>query len=208
MPASITLLNYVEHWKTLIQSAIKKRTLARYVEILTLHILPRFGTVRVRDLNRGHIKLFLAEKRNTGLEKRTVQNIQSVLRAILNHAIEDQVIAANPAAKLAKALKLTVSNATKQEEIKAMTPEQRQLFLATASREAPRYYPLFFALAVRECDSAKAWRCNLETWTVSRRRSALPVPFQRMGRSARRNQATGARSISHRHSPRGWLPMI
>jgi integrase len=147
VPATITLLDYVAHWKILIASAVKRRTLARYTELLTLHILPRFENVRVRDMDRGHIKLFLAEKRNTGLEKRTVQNIQSVLRTILNHAIEDQVIATNPAAKLAEALKLTVSKTTKQEEIKAMTKAQRQLFLATAYREAPRYYPLFFVLA-------------------------------------------------------------
>jgi integrase len=109
--------------------------------------LPRFEKVRVRDLDRGHINLFLAEKRNSGLAKRTVQNIQPVLRTILNPAIEDQLIAANPAAKLAEALKLTVSKATKQEEIKAMTKGQRQAFLATARLEAPRYYPLFFVLA-------------------------------------------------------------
>ncbi len=145
--ATITLRDYVDHWKILIASAVKPRTLARYTEILTLHLLPHFGAARVRELDRGRIKLFLAEKRNAGLEKRTVQNLQSVLRTILNHAIEDQLIVANPAAKLGKALKLTVSKATKQESIKAMTPEQRQLFLATARRDAPRYAPLFFVLA-------------------------------------------------------------
>ena len=66
---------------------------------------------------------------------------------MLNAAIEDRVIASNPAAELGRVLKLTVSKATTQEEIKAMTREQRQLFLATAYREAPRYYPLFFVLA-------------------------------------------------------------
>ena len=66
---------------------------------------------------------------------------------MLNAAIEDGVIAFNPAAKLGRVLKLTVSKSTTQEEIKAMTREQRQLFLATAYREAPRYYPLFFVLA-------------------------------------------------------------
>lgn len=76
-----------------------------------------------------------------------MRNIQSVLRAMLNAAIEDGVIAFNPAAKLGRVLKLTVSKSTTQEEIKAMTREQRQLFLATAYREAPRYYPLFFVLA-------------------------------------------------------------
>jgi integrase len=64
----------------------------------------------------------------------------------LSHLAEG-VIAANPAARLGRVLKLTVSKATTQEEIKAMTEGQRQLFLAPAYREAPRYYPLFFVLA-------------------------------------------------------------
>jgi len=147
VPASITIKDYADHWTLLIGHTVKRRTLARYTEILKLHLLPRFEKVRVHDLDRGRIKLFLTDKLNAGLEKRTVRNIQSVLRTMLNAAIEDGLIAANPAAKLGRVLKLTVSKATTQEEIKAMTQAQRQVFLATAFREAPRYYPLFFVLA-------------------------------------------------------------
>ena len=48
---------------------------------------------------------------------------------------------------LGRALKLTISKTTRQEEIKAMTKVQRQHFLATVLQHAPRYYPLFFVLA-------------------------------------------------------------
>jgi integrase len=147
VPANITVENYADHWTILIGQTVKRRTLARYKEILRLHLLPRFGKVRVHEMDRGRIKLFLSEKLNAGLEKRTIRNIQSVLRAMLNAAIEDGVIATNPSAKLGRALKLTVSRSTAQEEIKAMTVAQRQAFLATAFREAPRYYPLLFVLA-------------------------------------------------------------
>ena len=145
--ATITLADYTEHWTAFIAHTVKRRTLARYAEIVRLHLLPRFEKVRVRDLDRGRIKLFLAEKLTGGLEKRTVRNIQAVLRALLNAAMEDGLIATNPAANLGRALKLTISKATLQEEIKALTKEQRQLFLSTALRETPRYYPLFFTLA-------------------------------------------------------------
>jgi integrase len=147
VPAAITLGDYADHWTILIGHTVKRRTLACYMEILKVHWWPRFEKVRVRDLDRGRIKLFLAEKLNAGLEKRTVRNIQSVMRTMLNHAIEDGVIATNPAARLGRILKLTVSKATTSEEIKALTEGQRQLFLVTAHREAPRYYPLFFVLA-------------------------------------------------------------
>jgi len=147
VPATITLPEYAKHWLTLIAHTVKPRTLARYAEILTLHILPRFDKIRVRDMDRGRIKLFLTDRLSAGLQKRTVRNIQSVLRTMLNAAREDGLIASNPAANLGRALKLTVSKVTVQEEIKAMTKAQRQLFLVTALRDAPRYYPLFFVLA-------------------------------------------------------------
>jgi site-specific recombinase XerC len=89
---------YTGHWWKLISQSVKPRTLARYAEILGLHILPRFENVRVSDLNRGHIRLFLADKLHTGLQRRTVRNIQAVFRAMLNAAIEDGLITSNPAA--------------------------------------------------------------------------------------------------------------
>src|SRR5262245_36854928 len=98
-------------------------------------------------MDRGRIKLCLADKLNAGLQKRTVRNIQAVLRTMLNAASDDGLIASNPAAKFGRTMKLTVSKTTRQEEIKALTRAQRQLFLATALRETPRYYPLFFVLA-------------------------------------------------------------
>jgi len=98
-------------------------------------------------MERGRIKLFLADKLATGLQARTVGHIQSVLRAMLNAAIEDGVIASNPAAKLGRVLKLTISKATMQEEIKAMTRAQRHLLLATAIIVAPRYHIVFLDLA-------------------------------------------------------------
>jgi hypothetical protein len=76
VPSTSTVTECAEHWKRLIGQTVKARTLARYSEVLTLHVLPRYGKLRVRDLSRGSIKLFLAEKREAGLQKRTVRNIQ------------------------------------------------------------------------------------------------------------------------------------
>lgn len=137
--ANITVAAYAEHWKKLIQKTVKTRTLDRYAEILTLHILPRFGAVVVQRLDRGRIKLLLTDKLGNGLEKRTVRNIQAVLRVMLNAAIDDGLLSSNPAAKLGRTLKLITSKATRQEEIKALTKEQRHVFLATVLKGTPRY---------------------------------------------------------------------
>lgn len=51
-------------------------------------------------MDRGRIKLFLTDKLAVGRRARTVNHIQAVLRTMLNAAMEDGIIASNPAAKL------------------------------------------------------------------------------------------------------------
>ncbi len=207
VPATINLEEYVDHWKRLIAHTIKPRTLGRYAEIFTLHILPRFQKVRVRDLDRGRIKLFLTEKLSAGLEKRTVRNIQAVFRAMLNAAMEDGLISSNPAAKLGRVLKLTVSKSTTQEEIKALTRDQRQLFLRTACQESPRYYPLFFVLAGTGMRLGEALALRLEdvdaatrTIRISRAFSEdgiLDTPKSGHGRTVEMSQVLSQMLVAH-----------
>jgi len=70
----------------------------------------------------------------------------------------DQVMPINPAEKLGRPRHLVMPKAVRQEEIKAMSREQRQRFLTTAARETPRYYPLFFTLAGTGMRLGKRWR--------------------------------------------------
>ena len=212
VPASSTVAEYAEHWQRLIAHSVKPRTAERYSELLTLHILPRFEKTKVRDLDRGRIKLFLADKLEAGLEKRTVRNIQAVLRVMLNAAIEDGLVATNPAAKLGRVLKLTTSKATIQEEIKAMMKEQRRLFLTTALREAPRLHPLFFTLAGTGMRLGEAlglqWDdvdCSARTIRIARAFSedgALDTPKSGHGRTVDMSQALAdvlaAHAIRHK----------
>ena len=145
--ATITVQDYSEHWKALIAHTVKRRTLASYTEILRLHILPCFGKLRVTELDRGRIKVLLAEKLAAGLAKRTVRNAHAVLRALLFAAVEDGVIAANPATRLGKVMKLAPNKAQMQEDIKALDRSERQRFLDSAARVAVRYHVLFSVLA-------------------------------------------------------------
>jgi integrase len=114
---------------------------------LRLHLLPAFGAWRVQHLEKGGIKGMLADKLASGLSFNSVRIMHATLRAMLRAAVDDGVLALNPAEKLGRQLHLVTPKAVRQEEIKAMTREQRQRFLITAAREAPRYYPLFFTLA-------------------------------------------------------------
>jgi integrase len=143
----ITLREYAERWLSLIAATVKRRTLASYKQTLDNHILPVFGSRKVRQLQKGRIKMFLAEKLTGGLARNSVRIIHATLRAMLNAAVDDQVILANPADKLGRQLRLVKSTTTRQEEIKAFTREQLALFLAAAWKKEPRFAPFFLLLA-------------------------------------------------------------
>ena len=147
MDHGVTLEQYAERWFELIRPTIKRRTYTRYEELWRVHLKPAFGEVKVRQLHRGRIMGFLTRKLTEDLARNTVRNIHATLRAILKASIDDGVLLSNPAEKLGRQLRLVTPKATRQEQINAMTKEQRHLFLETAAKILPRAYPLFFTLA-------------------------------------------------------------
>lgn len=140
------LRDYAERWLKLCVS-LKASTLAGYREKLNLHILPALGSLKVRRLNRSAIKDLLAEKRGGGLSVDSVRLICATLRALLNAAVDDGVIAANPATGLSRSMRLTRSAAARQERIKAFDHEQLERFLDAARTTAPAQHPLFFLMS-------------------------------------------------------------
>src|SRR5437762_3731907 len=165
---NITVSSYAERWLSQVAVTIKPRTLESYSQTLRKHVLPKLGPTKVRMLHRGRIKSFLVEKLREGKVKKvaegdttkerklplardSVRIIHATLRALLNAAVDDGIIVANPADKLGRSLRLVVNAKIRQEEVKAMTREQVAAFI-TAARNAPaayerRYYPLFLLLA-------------------------------------------------------------
>jgi len=143
----ITVSAYLARWETLIASGIKSRTLADYKDTFRLHLTPAFGPMKIRHLHRGRIKVLLAEKLASGLSRNSVRIIHATLRAMLNAAIDDGVILANPAERLGRQLRLVKRAGERQEGIKAFTREQLAHFLATAAEEERHWAPLFFTMA-------------------------------------------------------------
>ncbi len=149
---NITVSQYSERWLTLLDAGVaggtlKVRTRRSYKQNLDLHILPSLGKLKVRQLQRGRIKTLLAEKLTGGLSRSSVRIIHATLRGMLNAAVDDGVILANPADRLGRQLRLVKSVKTTSEEIKALDREQLAVFLKAAPVEASRYYPLFLLLA-------------------------------------------------------------
>ena len=138
---------YAARWLEQIAPTLKPRSVAGYEEKLRRHVLPAFGMLKVRQLDRGRIKALLTEKLTGGLSPDSVRLIHATTRAMLNAALDDGIILSNPADKLGKVLRLGRSRAARQEQIKALDREQLTRLLDATLEKAPRLYPLFLTLA-------------------------------------------------------------
>jgi len=136
----ITFEEYAPIWTQVHQAKIATR---RVYEIqLRVHVLPAFGEIAVRDITRARIKRFLAGKLAESQAKGreggpSVRLMLAVLHILLEAAVEDQLITVNPAAKLAKVMKLTLKRRGRSERVKALDREQRDHFLITARTVDP-----------------------------------------------------------------------
>jgi integrase len=89
---------YADKWiKTTVPATCKDSTLRDYQDILRIHVLPVFASHKLTDINRGMVKDFLLEKVNAGLASSTVTHLKNVISGVLNKAVDNEIIPANPA---------------------------------------------------------------------------------------------------------------
>src|SRR5438552_13490616 len=108
MNVNITLADYSAHWLDTLSKtdAVKPRTLELYKGQIRCYILPAFPTdLRLRNLQRAQVKAFLLKLRER-LSRGSVKLVYTVLRTMLNAAMDDQVIAVNVTMGLGKVLGL------------------------------------------------------------------------------------------------------
>jgi site-specific recombinase XerC len=76
---------------------LKPTTWARYENALTVHVFPRWATVPFTAVEHGQIQAWLAELTASGQSGASVRKLHSVLSAVLELAVRDKRISANPA---------------------------------------------------------------------------------------------------------------
>lgn len=141
---------------------IQPKTRHSYGQILRLHLVPAFGAVPLREIQRAALKDFLSEKLAEGMSRNSVRLLYATLRVILNEAIEDEILDRNPALKLGRKLRLSTAPSQREEEIKALDRDQMAAFLDTARKKAPRYFELFLLMSRTGLRPAEAYALE---WT-------------------------------------------
>ena len=136
-----TFGEYAQRWlSSYVAAQCKPSTAEGYGVIVRVHLIPRFGEMPLERVSRGEIKSYLSELVAGGkFARATIQNILATLRAILMHAVEDGLIAANPALRLGR------FNRPQREPRKRefLTREEAERFLDTAKKFCPERFPLF-----------------------------------------------------------------
>jgi integrase len=142
---NITIGDFYDGWIQKVEQTSSPRTAETYENNFRLHVLPELGEMKVKDLRRARLKALLVNKLQEGYAKGTIRLINAGLRAMLNEAVEENIIFLNPALKIGRSLKVEGQEAKKgRKEPKAFNREQLSVFLAKAN---PRWYPYFLFLA-------------------------------------------------------------
>lgn len=137
-PSSVTLAQWVRNtWLVSMRTRVKPSTLHSYSRNFELHLLPRLGHRRLRDLtapllNSVYGELLLDGRRNGihgGLSSKTVRYVHQILHKALVDAVDDGLLGHNPAdrARPPKPSKVATT------ELRFWTPGQLRAFLASAA---------------------------------------------------------------------------
>ncbi|HEV2418054.1 MAG TPA: hypothetical protein VGX94_09630 [Terriglobia bacterium] len=122
----------------------KPSTAGFYEQYLRLYVLPSFGVLRLNEISRQKAKDLVESLCKRGLAKNTVRLALTAGRSVLDAAMEDGLILANPAVRLGRFVK----SQKPDHEATALTAQEARQLLRTAKEWRPQHYPMLLT-AVR-----------------------------------------------------------
>jgi integrase len=140
-----------------IPATCKESTASDYQAILDNHVNPFFEDLKVNEITEGKIKELLFSKVNAGKAGSTVSHIKNVVSGVLNQAVDDDLIPANPALNLGTKFMKKINDAIESRKISngdegkkepdPLTQKELKLLLDKAQKHYSEHYPLFLLLA-------------------------------------------------------------
>jgi integrase len=148
-PTRMTVREWLKAWLGTVRAEVAPKTHERYAEIVEHFLAPELGALPVTKLAPAHIQMAYGkwalggrrDGKSGGLSPQTRRHIHRVLSAALSRALEQQVIASNPADAFKKRLPKV-----ERREMKTLTAEQ-SAHLLEAIAHSRVYWPVLLALA-------------------------------------------------------------
>lgn len=132
----ITVREFLERWVQQMSFTYKQSTAETYQSVCTAHLIPQFGSIKIKNLRPAHISSYLSNLHKEGLSSYTLRNIHQVLKVGLTHAISEGYITQN-------VMHMVQKPRIAKKEMKTYSAEQVGLLLQFAQEED--YYMLFLA---------------------------------------------------------------
>jgi len=134
VPTNITVAEFFGQYEEAVQHTMRRRSYETCCEIARLHLLPAFGTMKVKDLTRGHVQRLYSRKRDEGLSAARVRRIHGVLSSALNTAVKWRLIDHNVCKEVSPPR-------VPQPEIRPFSLKEAKRFLKASEQD--RYHAFF-----------------------------------------------------------------
>ena len=115
-------------------------TYERYNSILERHVNPVFGKVPIDEMKRSDIRNLLISLLKKGASWGTVCLVRDVISGPMVHALDDELITANPVSGIFKRIN---SPRNQKREIDPFNHEEVALFLEACAKYYPEHFPFF-----------------------------------------------------------------
>jgi integrase len=148
-PTCITVREWLTTWLVTVRAEVAPKTHERYSEIVRNFLIPALGNLSLAKLAPSHIQNAYngwvsggrRDGKEGGLAPRTRRHIHRILRSALGRAVEQQMLARNPADAFKKRLPKV-----ERKEMTTLTVEQSARLL-DAIAHSRVYWPTLIALA-------------------------------------------------------------
>jgi integrase len=194
--------DYLDRWlNNSVRGSVKPVTFESYARLVSVHIVPALGRMKLKALSPAHLQGFYRAKLDAGLSPRTVQYLHVVLHRALKQALRWGLVARN-VAEAVDPPKIS------KEEISPLSPEQaRKLLHAAADDRLGALYVLAVHTGLRQGEllSLKWEDIDLESSVLRVRRTLssgeFTAPKTAKSRRSVRLSATAVEALK-RHSAR------
>jgi integrase len=134
-----TVAGFAAYWLDANRPVWARKTWQAYEVVMRCHVLPfpvpggrgTLGELAPGDIMRAHIKAFVQQKRADGYEALTVRGMFAALRTMLNEAVEEEIIQANPLGVTGRNLRKFFTPS--DDALRAMDQSQAARFLQAAA---------------------------------------------------------------------------
>ncbi|SHF31303.1 Site-specific recombinase XerD [Desulfofundulus australicus DSM 11792] len=185
-PSKLTFGQFVKRWlRDYAEPNLAPKTVHRYRQMLETRILPAMGHLKIEQIKPLHLMEFYKNLQEDGiredgkpggLSERTILHHHRLISAILQDAVEWQVIPSNPASRVKPPR-------VKKKQAACYDEEQIAAMLAALEKEDLKhrvlvYLAVFTGLRRGEIMGIEWKHINLETGTLEVRQAAQYIPGQ------------------------------